>query len=311
MPVVLVVPELGALVIALVAIALALLIVDIMRHVGDLVRPIWLVGSTIADGVEALAQAIAGVLGKAERGVDAAIGASWHVLTSFLDETWKLVRESATGYMLLAELVARLVYAHSGLKAIVHLATAAVHGIEHGVRDLTRVWHGIEHRVRDLERAVTVGIGHDLRIGLRDLRNAFRGIDETVTVTIPKEIAHVEGEVASLGRFVGAVPGTSYLEWAKGLALAGLAALGLKGLACENNPLKGKDCSSNVWGDLESLLFGAAVFGITVNLAEIIDAAVQVEQEALGAITALVSIDSSVVQDAAQIVAAATNAVAT
>ncbi len=303
--------EIGVLALALLCLALALVIVQIMRKVGDLVRGITIIGGPIAGVVDSLAQGITTVLGKAIGGVEAAIGASWHLLARYTDKLWHQVEAQALGYAQLAELVARLVYSHSGLKTLVHRVEATVHGIEHGVKTLEREWRGIEHRVKTLERDITKGIGHDLHIGLRDLQKTVRGIRHTVTTTIPQAIDYAEGKTDALGNFIKAIPGVGYAEWAGALVLAGLGVLGLRGLHCDNNPLKNKDCGSSVWGDLESLLIGAAAFGIALNLGDIVEAAVAVEKEAAGALQALVAIDDSVIRDAAAVVGAAANAVST
>ena len=153
--------ELGTLALVLLCLALALLIVAIMRKVGDIFRPIPIVGGYIAGAVGSLAQGITYVLGKAISGVEAAIGASWHLLARLTDSLWHHLAAQASGYLQLAELVARLVYAHSGLRTLVHAIEATVHGIEHGVKQLEREWRGIEAKVKQLERAVAHGIGHD------------------------------------------------------------------------------------------------------------------------------------------------------
>ena len=311
MPAVLALGELAALGVVLLCIALALLITYIMDNVGKAIRPVPVVGPPVANAIHALAQAIASALGAAERGVDAAIGASWHALAKAWDETWTLLKDAAHGYALLAALVARLVYAHSGLKSLVHVVKLAVHGIEHGVRTLERKWHGIESRVEHLEKDWTKGIGHDLRVGLQRVEKELHGVEHTVDKTLPKAIAGVKGEVTGLRDFLGVKPGTSYLDWVKALTLAGLAALGLKGLTCKNNPLRDKDCGWGGWDDLGGLLVGAAAFGAALNLADIVEAAVEVEQEALSAVEALVNIDGAAIHEAARVVAAAANAVAT
>lgn len=289
MPLALPLIELSALVIALVCIALALLIVEIMRQVGDLVRPIWLVGGTIADGVEALARGISYVLGKAESGIDAAIGASWHALAWFAREWWHEITAQALGALHIAELVAKLAYAHSGLRALVHRADTLVHGIDHRVRDLVREWRGIEHRVGRLEHDITRGIGHDLRIGLRDVERELHGVERTVTTTIPRAIDYAEGKTTALGRFIGAIPGTSYLDWAKGIAVAGLAALGLNWLRCENTNTAGNRLCGLDSGLLDALLLGTLAVEGSVSLVGMAHELIDLAGDIVPAVTGVVS----------------------
>jgi hypothetical protein len=233
-----------------------------MGKVGDLVRPIWLVGGTIADGIESVAQSIANVLGKAESGIDAAIGASWHLLARYTDDLWHLLEESAHGYLLLAEDVARLVYAHSGLRTLVHAIEATVHGIEHGVRDLTREWRGIEAKVKQLERDLTTGIGHDLRIGLGKVEKTVGGIVHGTIPAINRTIDGVSGELTQLENFIQAIPGVNYAEWAAGIVASVLGLEILNMLRCPSFLSSAKNRGCGLWNGLEDvlgLLFDVAI----------------------------------------------------
>lgn len=284
--------EIGVLLVALLAIAVAQQINNIMRAVGDLVRNVWLVGGAIADGVDAVARGIAYVLGKAEAGVDAAIGASWHLLARYMDRLWHQIESVALGYLHLAELLAKLVYAHSGLRALVHRIEAAVHGIEHGVKTLERTYHGIEHRLGRLERDITRGIGHDLRIGLRDLRDEVRGIDHTVTTTLPRALDYAEGQIASLKDFIKAIPGTNYLDWAGGIVAAGLAAIGMDWIICRSRTGVNGKTGCNIWNDLEQLLGVAIVAGLALDLPKLIEEAQTVTPTIIDGIESLAGLKS-------------------
>ena len=255
--------EIGTLALALACLAIALLIVAIMRKVGDLVRGIWLIGGTIADGVDAVAQGITWVLGKAIGGVEAAIGASWHLLASLWGHAWSWIVGQATGFAHLAELVARLVYAHSGLKTLVHQLERAWHGIEHGVKTLERKFHGIEHRVADLSRAVYHGIGHDLRIGLKRVEKKVDGIIDGTVPALQRGIDGVGGELTQLEQFIKTLPGTSYLDWAAGIVTAALGVLGLEWLTCKGVGRLGRgvcNMPGRLLEDLLELLAGAVLF---------------------------------------------------
>jgi hypothetical protein len=246
--------ELGTLALVLLCLALALIIVSIMRKVGDVFRVVPVVGGYIAGAVESVAQSISGVLGKAITGVDSAMGASWHLLARLTGRLWHQIEDAATGFFHLAELVARLVYAHSGLRTLVHHVEHVVHGIEHGVRTLEREWRGIEHKVKRLERDVTKGIGHDLHIGLRDLRKEVKGLEHTVTTDIPNAIDYAEGQTTALGRFIGAIPGVSYVEWAAGIVAAALGLDLLNSLRCPSLLKSAKNRGCGLWNGLEDML---------------------------------------------------------
>jgi len=231
-PVALPLIEISVLAVLWLCIALALLIVGIMGKVGELVRPIWLVGGTIADGIESVAQSIAGALGGVESGIDSAIGASWHELARLVDELWHVIEESAGGYAALAEYVAKLVYAHSGLRSLVHSIEATVHGIEHGVRDLERVYRGIEAKVRRIENDVVNGIGHDLRLGLQKVEKTVNAIANGTIPALSRGIDGVDNSLTQLQNFIKAIPGVSYLDWAAGIVAAAVGLDVLNGLRC-------------------------------------------------------------------------------
>lgn len=252
--------EIAVLLVALLAIALAQQLNNILKAVADLIPSVHGVFDPLKSAIMSMAQGISYVLGKAEAGVDAAIGASWHLLAHYMDKLWQQIEREAIGYLRLSELVAKLVYHYSGLRSLVHYSTATLHGIEHGVKTLERKFHGIEARLKRLEHDVAKGIGNDVRTGLRDLRTEVKGIEGTVTTTIPNAIDYAEAQTTALGRFIGAIPGVSYLDWVKGLALAGLAALGLDWIKCEEGKSLYKQRGCGMWNDLGN------VFGWLVDL---------------------------------------------
>ena len=281
MPAALPLLEIGLLLVALLAIALAQQINNIMRAVGDLVRDVWLVGGAIADGVDAVARGISYVLGKAERGVDSAIGASWHALARLTDGIWRQIEETALGYLHLVQLVADLVYAHSGLKSLVGHLSHTYHGIEHGVKDLRREWRGIDHRVNRLERELTRGIGHDLHIGLRDLTTEVHGVEKKIAGTIQPEIDYAEGLTKSLRDFIKAIPGTKYTDWVAGIVAAGLAAIGMDWLICRTRKNVNGKSGCNLWDDIEGLLGLATAAFAFANFEELMKVAEEVEPEVI------------------------------
>jgi len=255
--------ELGTLALALVCLAIALLIVAIMRKVGDLVRNIWIVGGAIADGVDAVAQGITWVLGKAIGGVEAAIGASWHLFAQLWNDLWSAIVHSVTGWFQLVELVAKLVYAHVGLRSLVHQIERAWHGIEHGVKTLEKEYHGIEHRVADLSRAVYHGIGHDLRIGLKKVEKTVNGIVNGTIPAIERSIDGVSGELTQLEQFIKTLPGVNYLDWATGIVAAALGLEFINLFRCPTFLKKSVGRGCGLWNGIEDvlgLLFDALIF---------------------------------------------------
>lgn len=277
----------------------------------DLLELIPVLGDYLASPFHAVEQAVANALGEAEHAIDHAIGASWHLLARYCEWMWREIRGHAVLLLEIASSFTPLAVAIRALRALVHHQHAAGTVTSARVKTLEREYVGIEHQVKALERELR-GIDE---VGVRrQLRQVERDIATIEAQTIPAIQAADEQAASAI---------SNLYEWAKGkasllgigtfsLAVAtALDALGLGGLRCNNNPLKNKGCGSSVWGDLESLLLGAAVFGAAVNLGEIVQASVAVEQDAAGAILALVNTDSSFIQDAAKVVGAAANAVST
>jgi hypothetical protein len=275
--------ELGVLALVLWAVATALAIALLMRYIGDVFRPIPVVGGYIAGAVNSVAQAISYAAGKLEHGIDKLIGASWHLLARYMDQLWHQIEAQAGTLVHVAELVARLVHAHALLRAIVHPLTKAWHGIEHGVRDLRREAHQIKHRVQTLEREIAKGIGHDLRIHVKALERELNGIKHRVIPDLRQRIKAAEGEVADLRNFVKAIPGTRYLEWAAAVVAAGLGVGVLNFFRCPTFRNKTLPRGCGFWDDLESLL-GLAVVVLAVEDFETLVREMQaVEGEVIGA----------------------------
>lgn len=273
MPEVLPLLEIGVLVVALLCIAQAQLIVKMMQAVANLIPSIGGLLDPLKSAISSMAQAISSVLGKAEHGIDTAIGASWHALARLTDKMWQQLEAFGLGYLSAAELLAKLVYAHSGLRSLVHRVEATVHGIEHGVKDFAREWRGIEAKVKRVERDLTKGIGHDLRIGFRDLTKEVKGIDHTVTTTIPQAIDYAEGQTAALGQFIKAIPGTKYAEWVAGLVAAALAALGFSWLSCKENPFNNNRNACSMLGDLGRFLPLLGLLALAFDFPDFVSAA--------------------------------------
>lgn len=212
------------------------------------------IGGKLAAPFKAAEQAVANSLGRAEASIDHTIGAAWHLLARYMDWLWREIRGHA---VLLADITAGIVplaNAYHALRNLAHGLERRWHGIEAGVKTLTKQWHGIERRVHALERELAKGIGHDLRIHIKAL---------------DKELAHVENDVIPAIRAeerTAAAAIDNLYEWAKGkasllgigtFATAVATALGLEAwnlLRCSvfRNMWGRRGCG--LWSDLESLL---------------------------------------------------------
>jgi hypothetical protein len=253
-PVVLPLLALDVIVLVLWCIALALAIALIMDKLSSILAGVPWVGGKLSDAVKSMAKAISGAAGRLEGGIDHLVGAAWHQLARYIDKLWTEFVTHAHVIQQLAGMVGTLAHGVAGIRSLVHGATRALHVVLHRFVEIGRELHGIEHGLKRLERDLTKGIGHDLRIGLRDLRKEVRGIDHTVTTTIPQAIEGVGADVIALGHFIGVKAGTKYREWVQGIVLAGLAALGLQGLVSRCNPLKDNPNPCAWWNDLSALL---------------------------------------------------------
>lgn len=210
---------------------LALAILDVLAaSVGH----VPFLGDALKGAVNSVAQAGSSALGRVENGLGVAIGASWHALAWSTDETWHLLKESALGYAAAGELLARVVYAHSGLKSLVQGHAHAQDATAAKVKTLEKEYVGIEHKVKQLERDVSRGIGHDVLPRLGQLEKEAARIE---TVELPAAEAATQQAQSAIDNLY---------DWAKGKAsllgvgtfsfavAAALSALGLAGLSCTN-----------------------------------------------------------------------------
>lgn len=255
-------------------------------------------------------QAVANVLGKAEHAIDGAIGASWHLLARYMDWVWRELRGHAVLLVELASGLYPLAVAIRWAKThILHLnATSSVSSAK--VKTLERELHGIDRELRTLQKE-------------------WRGIDAT---GVGKRLGRIEAEVGTIETQTipviqqaenDAQSAISNLyEWAKGKAsllgvgtfttavAAVLSAVGLDWLACRSrNNVNGKSGCA-LWDDIEGLLLTAGIFGAALDFRDIVKAAVEVESLGAEAVTALASLAEDAVDDAAQVIADAVNAIA-
>jgi hypothetical protein len=270
---------LDVFVIVLWCVAAALAIALIMKYVANLFRPIYGVGGIIAGVLDSAAQAITSACGKLVSKSEQLLGAGLHALARYLDTFWHQWVSVHSILLQLAEHIGQLIYSHSGLRALVHRLEKVWHGVEHGVKDLTRKWHGIDRRVHKIERELANGIGNDVRSQVKALEREVTGIEQGVIPDLRAGIKTAEGEVTALENFIKAIPGTKYLTWAAGIVAAALGLEILNLLRCPSAKTVANKRGCGLWNDLDALL-GIAFIGLEIaSLEELIKVAQVVTED--------------------------------
>ena len=254
MPVLVPLVALDVLVLVLWTIAAALAIALIMREIGNIMAAIPVVGGYLARAVGSIANAVSTAVGFIEKGIDHLIGAAWHLLARYMDTLWHQIETQSGILAQFGQIVGNELYKVTGLRSLVHRLEQAWHGIEHGVKTLTREFNGIEHRVKTLERQLVKGIGHDLRIQVAGLENELTHIERRVIPGLRHGIKTAEGEVTQLEQFIKALPGVRYFDWAAGIVTAAIGAEIFNLFKCSNllNSARNRGCG--LWNGLEDLL---------------------------------------------------------
>ncbi len=209
-------------------------------------------------------------------GLDSIIGGAWHAFARYLDKTFQQIEAQAHLAWTQAEILAGHVYDVTGLRQAVHSLTDTFRGIEHGIKDLRKLWHGIEARVKQLEHDLTKGIGHDLRIEVKDLERGLGRVEHKVIPALRGEVTAAENEVTELKNWLTKnVPLAGTATFA-GIIAAALGTLGLGWLRCKSNPFNNNKNACGLLGDLSQLLGAIA----TVIAVEDFQALVKEMQEA-------------------------------
>lgn len=249
---------------AVLLLALAFLIVGIMRSIAPFLAKIPWVGGSIANAAEGIAKAIAHACGVAFGGIDHAIGVSFHAVAGFLGRSWHEFRSHAHAILQIATVLELVVSALHHLRALIHSINGPLHTVLHRFVQIGRELHGIEHRVKTLEREIGRGIGHDVRIRIKALEKEYTGLRDRVIPDLRSAVNVAEGDLANLRQWLGVKTGISYKEWAIALATTLLASIGLGGLRCNSlsNNLDKRGCS--MWGALDDLL-GLVALGIAAG----------------------------------------------
>jgi hypothetical protein len=245
---------LDVLVLALWVIAAALAIALIMRKVGALFRTIPVVGSYIAGAADAVAQAVTNAAGTLEHGIDALIGASWHLLSRFTDKLWQEIESHSVALHEVSSLVARLVSLYHHIRVLASHAISTVEHVPANLRSVTRSLSHLAHRVKVLEHDVGKGIGEDVLPRIKSLDRELTHLERKVIPKIRAEAQAAENEVGQLTRYIADnFVGNATADIEAAVAI-GLGALGLSGLRCDSNPFKNNPNACGLWNDLSSLL---------------------------------------------------------
>lgn len=249
-----------------------------------------LIGGKLAGPFRDVEQAVTNACGQIVSKCEALVGASFHVLARFTDWLWRDMVEQATALLHVAKLVGDGVYSVSGLRALVHRLEQAWHGIEHGIKTLTKEYHGIDRRLTKLEHELAAGIGNDVRTEVASLD---RELHRLTTKTIPRiegEAKTAEADVTALGEYIK----THYLSSAtadvEAAVAIGLAALGLGGLRCNSNPWKDNPNACGLWGDLADLLGLALALGLALDFETFVHDVQNLTEATAGAVEAAVGL---------------------
>lgn len=282
-------PLLVALACLLLAAILSVFVTALIRAIAGLVGKVPYLGDAIVSGLDSIEHAIWHALGVAFQGVDKLIGAMLHADARLLDYTWNTIKRNAALAAHMAEVVGGHIYDVSGLRGLVHRLEQAWHGIEHGIRTLTKEYHGIDRRLTKLEHELAAGIGHDLRIEVAGLEKEVGNLESKVIPKLRSAVNTAEGDVTALEQWVKSnalLAGTTALTGAVAWALG---QLGLGGLSCNTllNSLANRGCG--LWKGLEDLLglfFDAVLFA---DLCQVLPEAVALFGEVEAPLTTLIS----------------------
>jgi hypothetical protein len=239
---------------AVLLLALAFLIVGIMRSIAPFLARIPWVGGSIAGAAEGMARAIAHACGVAFGGIDHAIGVSFHAVAGFLGRSWGEMRSHAHAILQTATILGLVVATLHHLRALVHRIEGPLHTVLHRFVMIGRELHGIEHRIKTLERDLTKGIGHDLRTHVQGVERELHRIRSKVIPGIRSTAESAEAKAESALDWTRAhayLPNVRTLE-AAGAAI--LTTLGLNWLRCNSNPFHKNPNACGLWGDLAGLL---------------------------------------------------------
>jgi hypothetical protein len=245
---------LDVLVVVLWTIAAALAIALIMTKIGNAISAVPVIGGPIGGAVKSIARAVTNACGALMGGIEQLVGAGLHLLARYVDKYFQqfVVHASLIGH--LARIVGGELYRVSGLHAIVHRLSRAVHVVLHRFVVIGREVFHLQRLVKRLEHDISKGIGDDVLPRLKSLDRELARVEHKVIPAIESDVTAVEHEVGALRRWIAntiPIPGTAAFTAAIAVAL-GL--LGLGGLRCNSlrNALGRRGCG--LWQGLEDLL---------------------------------------------------------
>lgn len=248
------------------------------------------IGGALASPIEATYQAVDYACGVVVSKCEALVGASFHVLAKLMDWAWRLTVEQASVLLHLARLIGDHVYTITGLRAAVHRLERVWHGIEHGVKTLTKEYHGIDRRLHKLEHELAAGIGNDVRLEVGKLDRELHRVTTKVIPRVEGEARAAEQEVTALGQYVKDHYLTNTAADIEAAVAIGLAALGLGGLRCNSNPWKNNPNACGLWGDLADLLGLALALGVALDFETFVHDAQAATEATVGAVEAFVGL---------------------
>lgn len=264
------VPELIALAILCFALAFCYIVAAIVRGLFApliaIFRPIPGVGSAISGALTYIEQSIVAALSESEHAVDAAIGASWHLMARLWDWLFHGHRTAAQ----LNSMEAALIRAHNArlgqLGSDVHDVTRTTGGHTSELDRLRKQVHGIDRTIRKIERELGAGIGPDVLPRLKTLEREVEQLDTTTIPAIqaggiarPQDITNTRSWVSN--NFV-----SSATKVFAGAVAVALGTLGLSWTRCKNNQGWGK-AMCGLPSDIAQLLIdGLALFTIGEGL---------------------------------------------
>lgn len=256
---------LDVLVVVLWTIAAALAIALIMSKIGAAIQSVPVIGGPLGGAVKSIARAVTNACGALMGGLEQLVGAGLHLLARYLDKYFEQFVVHAAVLAHLARIVGGAVFRVTGLHAIVHRLSRAVHVVLHRFVVVGRELYHLRHRVKRLEHDIAKGIGDDVLPRIKSLDRELARVEQKVIPAIESDVAAVEHEVGSLRRWITdniPIPGTRAFTAA---IAATLALLGLGGLRCDSlrGALNRRGCG--LWQGLEDLL------GLLVDAVIVVD----------------------------------------
>lgn len=238
----------------IVAIALTLLVVAMVKGLFNPLASLPVVGGAIRGLEDTIVHALMSFIGLAIRGTEKLVGASFHAFARMLDWAWREITAHANLIAALAGPVGLLWGAYAGLRSLVHHLTATGTHSDARLKEAYRELGRLEHREKALERDLARGIGEDVLPRIKALDKEISRLRHDTIPAIRAADAQAESAISNL------------YEWAKGNAsllgvgtfafavTAVLDAIGLGGIRCPSfgNLFNKRGCG--LWGLLDDLL---------------------------------------------------------